>query len=77
MKRASQAQPGDIVSWWHDTGCFGQAVCYGRVVRVGSATVTFDSEFGHRAVRRRFDFFTRGVIEGPEAEDAVEILAKS
>ena len=62
---ASAAVVGDVVSWWHHTGCFGIVPVYGRVLRVHPKSLTIRSEQGD--VRRKaLTFFERGVIYGEE-----------
>jgi hypothetical protein len=49
---------GDVLTFWHDSGCFGAQACFAKVVRVNPVTVTVETESG-RVVRREPSFFNR------------------
>jgi hypothetical protein len=55
-----EAKAGDVVTYWHDSGCFGAQACFAKVVRVNRKTLTVETE-GGRVVRREPAFFNRAL----------------
>jgi hypothetical protein len=41
--------PGDVLSYWHDTGAFGAQLCYARDVKVGAKKVRVRGERGEES----------------------------
>jgi len=66
----TEMRPGDVLQYWHDTGCFGGALCYARIVKVGKKMVRVRGEMGEESWKRP-QFFDRKVAP----EIIAELLA--
>ncbi len=42
-------QVGDVLAYWHDTGCFGAALCYARIVKIGPKMIRVRGEMGEES----------------------------
>lgn len=43
-----EAQPGDLLLYWHDTGAFGVSPIYVKVLRRGKVKLYVRDEFGNQ-----------------------------
>lgn len=58
MIALDQLKPGDVVFYWHDTGCFGHQPYYAMVEAVTAKRVRVVGERGERGIKSP-EFFAK------------------
>jgi hypothetical protein len=53
--RLEDVKPGDVLTYWFDTGAMGATICYARVVSVGAKMIVVEGANGGRA--RKYPWF--------------------
>jgi hypothetical protein len=49
LRNLDGLQPGDVLSYWHDTGAFGAHLAYARILRLGKVRLRVVGEHGEES----------------------------